>query len=193
MWFLLLVSTALAELPPGFEPLGEEGGCSFSRSVPEADGFPVLRAECRWPRVSAEALEAVLGDWAGHQDIWSTVASSRVVEQRGADSLVLHVHQAPAMVDRQILLRMWVEDLPEGRAFRWTRASPQPQPREGRVCVTTDDGSYLVRADREGSHLVATVHYDPGGRIPASLVRWFQVLGLPGMLEELREAALPSD
>jgi hypothetical protein len=121
------------------------------------------------------------------------VASSRVIEVRETDSLVLHVHQAPAMVDREILLRMWVEEVPGGRAYRWTRHSPQPEPREGRVNVVTDDGNYTVLADAGGTHLIASVHYNPGGHIPAPLVRWFQVLGMPAMLEELMVAATASE
>jgi hypothetical protein len=191
MRFLLFFPALMASEPPGFEPVGEQGGCAFSATAPGEDGFPLLRAECRWPEIPAEALEALLGDWGGHQEIWSTVVSSRVVSEQGDGTLVVHVHQAPAMADREVLLRMWVEEVPGGRAYRWSRAEPQPAPSEGRVTVERDDGCYTVLAEGEGSHLIATLRYDPGGFIPAALVRWFQVLGMPGMLEELRGVARP--
>jgi hypothetical protein len=189
MAFLILLLGAIATAPSDFEPLMEEGGCAFSSTAPRAGGFPVLRAECRWPELPPASLDAVLGDWGGHQEIWSTVASSHVIAEQPDGTLVVHVHEAPAMVDREILLRMWVEEVEGGRSFRWTRAEPQPPPQEGRVTVERDDGSYTVLAQGEGSRLIATLHYDPGGWIPAPLVRWFQVLGMPGMLEELRVAA----
>jgi hypothetical protein len=189
MWFLFLALSANAADPPVFEPLHSEGACDFSRSTTTRDGFPVLRAECRWPELDPARLDALLGDWAGHQHIWSMVTNSQVIEQRERDTLVRHVHQAPAMVDREILLRMWVEEIPGGHRYSWTRAEPQPPPGEGRVGVVLDDGMYTVLADGAGTHLVSTLCYDPGGYIPDALVRWFQVLGMPRFLEELREAA----
>lgn len=117
------------------------------------------------------------------------VASSHIIEARADESLVVHVHTAPVMVDREVLLRMWVEDLPGGRSYRWTRVEPQPAPHEGRVGVERDDGLYTVLEEGQGVRLISTLHYDPGGSIPGALVRWFQVLGMPRFLEELRVAA----
>ncbi len=193
MLSLLLALTCLAEVPPTFEALHEEGGCAYARSAPQADGFPVLRAECRWPDVPAVAVHALLGDWGRHEAIWSMVASSVVVEDREADALVVHVHTAPLMTDREILLRMWAEDVDGGRIYRWARAYPQPAPAEGRVGVERDDGMYAITADGQGVHLISTLHYDPGGVIPTSLVAWFQVLGMPRFLDELKLAALSVD
>jgi hypothetical protein len=189
MWPLILALTCAAADPVVYEPLHEEGGCAYFRSTSTFDGFPILRAECRWPQLPPARLEALLEDWGGHQLIWSMVASSHVIEQREHDTLVVHVHEAPAMVDREILLRMWVEDVPGGHSYHWTRAEPQPPPNEGRVNVVVDDGMYTILADGDGTHLISTLRYDPGGSIPDTLVRWFQVLGMPRFLEELREAA----
>ncbi len=189
MWFLFTIATLLADPSTDFEPLHAEGGCAYARTAPQSDGFPILRAECHWPDVAPERLHAVLGDWAGHQEIWSMVASSTVVGEVEGGSLVVHVHQAPAMVDREITLRMWTEQVPGGQVYRWSRAVPQPAPLEGRVGVVRDDGMYTVVSEGDGVHLVTTLHYDPGGSIPVALVRWFQVLGLPTFLEELRAAA----
>ncbi len=189
MWFLFLAMSALGGEPPHFEPLHCEGGCSFARSSPQADGFPILRAECLWPELAPEQLHRLLGGWGGHQAIWSMVQSSRIVEEHEDGALVVHVHTAPMMVDREILLRMWSEEVDGGRVFRWTRAEPQPAPQEGRVGVERDDGVYTVLREGEGVRLISTLHYDPGGSIPDALVRWFQVLGMPRFLEELRVAA----
>lgn len=189
MFFPFLVMTSLAADPVAFEPLHTEGGCAYARSVSTSDSLPILRAECHWPEVSPASLHGLLGDWGGHQLIWSMVASSHIIEQSERDALVVHVHEAPVMVDREILLRMWVEEVPGGHVYRWTRAEPQPPPSEGRVGVEVDDGMYTILADGAGTHLVTTLRYDPGGSIPSALVGWFQVLGMPRFLEELRGAA----
>ena len=193
MWFLLILLPVMADEPPGFELLSVEGGCRFSRSAPDPAGYPILRAECVWSDVSPAQLNATLGDWGAHQDIWSMVSSSRVVERRADGARVVHVHEAPVMVDREVLLRMWVEQMPAGQSYRWTLAQPQPDPAEGRVGVELDDGAYTVVAEGDGSRLISTLHYDPGGSIPAALVRWFQVLGMPRFLEELKLAAMGVD
>ena len=189
MWYLLLALCSLADEPSVFEPLHEAGDCAFSRSAPQDDGFPILRAECVWSELVPVQLDRALGDWGGHHLIWSMVHSSHIIEQRETDALVVHVHTAPVMVDREILLRMWVEDVPGGQAYRWSRADPQPPAHEGRMGVGRDDGSYTILAEDGGVRVIATLHYDPGGSIPDSLVRWFQVLGLPRFLDELRVAA----
>ena len=38
--------------------------------------------------------------------------------------------------------------------------------------------------------MVSELTYDPGGRFPEVIVRWFQNLGVAAFVEELRVAAL---
>ncbi len=190
MWILFLTSTVIATETPTFEPIRNTEDCHYSVSAADADGYPILRAECRWPELSLEQIDAVLRPMAGHQDTWSAVASSTVLEQGDDGARVRQVHVAPLMDDRLLDLRMWVEPEPGGMSFRWTLADGQPEPPPGSLNVVRDDGCYTVLRDGDGVHVVATLQYDPGGTIPAFLVSWFQQLALPRFLEELKAAAL---
>jgi len=54
-----------------------------------------------------------------------------------------------------------------------------------------DTGFWSVAPNPSGGSLVVSeLTYDPGGRFPEVIVRWFQNLGVAAFVEELRVAAL---
>lgn len=184
-----MVAAVLAE-PMAFRPLRETEDCVYSATAPDERGYPVLKAECRWPDVTLGQVDAVLRPWDHHQEVWSMVARSELLEEDAEGAAVRHLHTAPLMADREAVLWMWVESEEQGFSYRWMLADEQPPVAEGNEPILRDDGRYTVLRDGDGVHVVATLHYDPGGSIPPFLVRWFQQLGLPRFLEELKRAAL---
>lgn len=188
----LLVSAGLA-LPVGFTTVDEDAHCRYRVAEHGEGSWPTLRAECLWESVEPTTLERLLGDWGSYADLFSTVARSTVVGRLGRGTAVHHVHTAPLMVDREATLLFWDEPVGTGRAFRWTLAPGQPAPERGRVQLAQDTGHWTVAPSPtgRGSLLISELTYDPGGRVPDSLVVWFQQLGVPVFVEELRVAATP--
>ena len=117
-----LLAAGLAAPPATFEPLREDERCRYLVHRPVHGGWPTIRAECLWPEVPPERLEAVLGEWSGYAGVFSTVETSDVVEPLGNGTAVPHVHTAPLMADREALLLFWREDDRRCTSFHWTLA-----------------------------------------------------------------------
>jgi len=149
-----------------------------------ADGTDRVRADCVWPVAPERVIEAV-SDVGSHDDWLSSVTESTV----RADGRVVQVHRASGIADRQITLDVTRETLPGG-GFRtaWTRASQQVPLVKGRVDCARDDGSWEVHpATGGGARVVYSLRYDPGGSVPAWVVRAFQKGGIADLVEEMRK------
>ena len=185
-----LLAAAGLMTPMGFEPLNQDEDCRYLVAQHREDGWPTLRAECLWEQVTPAALEALLADWSGYATHFSTIAASTVVGPQGGAVAVHHVHTAPLMADREAVLLFWTEEQGSGRAFRWTLAPSQPPVAAGRVALALDTGHWTVAPNPAGSGslVVSELTYDPGGRVPAVLVHWFQQAGVAAFVDELESA-----
>ncbi len=189
----VLLVAGLTAPPETFETFKEDEHCRYLASRPDHGGWPTLRAECLWPEIPTERLEDVLGEWSGYANVFSTVETSDVVGPLGNGTAVHHVHTAPLMVDREALLLFWREETGSQTRFHWTLAPGQPGAEPGRVQLVRDTGFWTVAPNPEGtgSLVISELTYDPGGRFPEPIVRWFQTLGVPIFVGELRAAATP--
>ena len=160
----LLIAAGLAT-PSGFELLKEDDRCRYLVASETPEGWPTLRVECLWETVEVAQLEAVLADWGGYAEHFSTIAQSRVVGPLGTGTAVHHVHTAPLMADREAVLLFWKEDRGQGRSFHWTLAHTQPQTATRRVPVAHDTGHWTILQSPRGtgSLVVSELTYDPGG------------------------------
>ena len=176
--------------PVGFEPLNQDEDCRYLVAQHREDGWPTIRAECLWEHIPPAELEALLGNWSGYSHHFSTIATSTVLGPQGATTAVHHVHTAPLMADREAILLFWSEEVGTGRAFRWTLAPHQPPVAAGRVGLVLDTGHWTVTPNPEGSGslVVSELTYDPGVRVPAALVHWFQQAGVSAFVDELETA-----
>jgi hypothetical protein len=85
---------------------------------------------------------------------------------------------------------MWAEPSPGGQRYRWTIAPEQPPVTGGRVAVAADEGYWQVTAAPGGGALVVNqLFYDPGGSLPAFLVRATQVSSMVAFVGQLRAYA----
>ena len=185
MLTLLLMATALGT-PPGYDVTRENvEGCTLMLGPREADGVVPMRAECHWPEVSLERVDEVLAPWDAHDTYFSSVSVSEVRSQEGATTEVRQIHVARGIADREVFIRGARTDL-EGGGFRYAW-SLSPDPGESDLInPDRNDGSWEVRPHPDGG--VAVVYdlaYDPGGRVPGFLVRWFQTSGLAAIVTEL--------
>ena len=101
---LILALTAVAA-PPGYSISKKSShGCELSLGAVQADGVRAMHAECHWPEVTPERFRAVVGNWAGHDEIFESVVES-TVEKAGTRSLVHQVHRNGGIADRTAHLR----------------------------------------------------------------------------------------
>ena len=187
-----LLFTVAVAAPPGYErsKSGVEG-CNLFLGPADANGTVPMLAECEWPDVTVEAFAKSFDDWEHHDEIFSTVADSKVLRVDGARSLLHQRHQSSGISDREA--KLWATRAPvDGGGFRysWTLAKDEAlTPASGNVAAAFDDGHWIVRPRAAGG--VTAEHklvYDPGGRVPGFLVRWFQTSGLAATVTEARAA-----
>jgi len=189
VWTLLL-SLALAA-PPGFEPVGEGAGCQLFRGPVHADGTQPIRAECHWPDVAPRRLEGLLTRFDRLDELIPPVVRSEIVRTEGPRALVHQVAQVRGIAPRQVLV--WMERTASDGAVRvsWVTASGERLdllPRH--VRAPRNDGAWEVAPHPDGgSRVVHEVTYDPGGSVPAWVVRWAQAGGLRDVMETVRAAA----
>ncbi|MCB9672669.1 MAG: hypothetical protein H6734_24540 [Alphaproteobacteria bacterium] len=189
---LLVVATALAA-PAGYSPTKQVNGCQLYLGPRDADGVTPMAAECHWPEVTIASFDAKLADWNLHDEIFSSVAESRVLRVEGGRSLVKQTHVSSGISDREIIIsgqRVALDD--GGFRYEW-RPSGQPiELQKGNVECPRSEGFWQVRPSPEGGVLVSyELHYDPGGSVPGFLVRWFQTSGLTEILTNARAATHP--
>jgi hypothetical protein len=186
------LDAAAVTLAPGaeLEEIDRDDHCAYFVGPRDESGFPLVRAECTWPDVSPQQLDAVLGDWTRYDDCFATIDAVEVLDDGGAVQRVRHVHAVPAAYDREVVLQMQRQPLGEGWRYSWSADPAPPPPTDGLVAVARDDGFWTVSPAPGGGAAVTTeLIYNPGGSLPAFVVRWFQTAGMSAFVEELRACA----
>ncbi len=192
MW-LLLTSLALAgtpSVPEGHKALKVKHDCQFSAAPTGADGVAPVRADCHWPELTLDKLDALLADWGGADKIFSSVVSSKVTAGSGAKVTFTQVHQASGIADREGTFIGTREDVAGGFEYAWTMSgATQGAVGDGRVALGRNDGSWTVTKHPEGGVMVIyRLRYDPAGSVPSWIVRSFQTGGIVTFVGELRAA-----
>lgn len=190
---MLTIHTVLAAIalaaPAGFE-VTKEGvsGCTLMLGQPDAGVVP-MRAECRWPDVTAEEFDALFSKWEDHEAYFSTISESDVLSRPAGKVEFRQVHTTRGISDREVVL-LGERTALDGGGFRyaWTLSPHQLTVSGGRVAPERDDGFWEVRPNPEGGvDVVHQLTYDPGGRVPGFVVRWFQTSGLATVVTDLHE------
>lgn len=186
----LLIGAALAAPPDYRVTKTTDDGCELSLGPAEADGVVPMRAECTWDDVDLGTFERKLGDWAGHDEIFSVVVDSTIKRTDGDRTLAYQKHRSKGIGDREILLWMTHTTVDGFERYGWTKAGDEPlEVASGNVAAARSDGYWQAKAAPGGG--IVVVHwlaYDPGGSVPGFLVRWFQTSGLETNLTEMHTA-----
>ena len=190
MMTLLLTATALAA-PPDHSPVKETNGCTLYSGPMDSDGNTPMFADCHWPEVDPVALQTMLRIWDAYDDYIFAIASCKILKTNDSRTLVHQVQTAPAIADREVAV--WMEEIqvPDGARFTWKNDPSEPiELSKGSVRAPVNEGYWEVTQHPEGGARVAhAVHYDPGGRVPAWLVRRFSIGGLAGVMLDVRTLA----
>ncbi len=187
----LLATLALAEPPAGYVEVKRVHDCVLYKGPAEDDGVAPMRAECRWKDVDPDALIALLTDYEAYDDLIFGIDAARVVRVEGGRALVHQVQSTRGIATREVLL--WMDTRRDGDAavVSWVQASDEPlEVAPGHVRAPRNEGAWEVRPDPEGgARVVHRIAYDPGGDVPAWLVRWFQVGGMAQVMGDVRARA----
>lgn len=171
--------------------LAHASGCVLTTGEPVAPGIPAVHAECHWADVEPGAVDAVLSEIGQHDVLFWMIASERVLEADGPRTLVHQRLEVSPLRPREA--SVWVSRTVRGDAsvIAWELADEGPRPSPGAVRPEVNTGSWTV-APHPGGGTAVTVDlaYDPGGWVPAVLVRWCQGAGAQRALADLRAAAL---
>jgi hypothetical protein len=186
---LVALSAALAA-PPGFHVTREDVvGCDLMLGPAGSDGIVPMRAECHWPDVTVDQFVRAYGDWARHDEIFSSVSESTIVSTSGNTTVTRQVFVASGIKDREELTEGTKSDIPGGVKFAWRKKPGDQGITSGNVEMARNEGFWEVTAHPEGG--VLAVHQatiDPGGSVPGFLVRWFQTSGLTAVVTEMKAA-----
>lgn len=184
---LVLVSAALAA-PAGYTESGRSGDCTLFTGPKTAAGTTPLLAECRWPDVTLEKLDAHFSNQENHDEVFSAIAESVIQRTDGGTAYVHQVHVAKGISERECVLRMTKTPEGGGIKFAWTLDPSFQTPADGRVLVEKDDGYWWFVPDPAGGVKVTyALDYGPGGSVPYLLVRWFQGSGFEAAITELHD------
>lgn len=183
---LLLALTAAQAVPPDYKVTKSDiVGCQLMLGPREADGVVPMRAECVWPDITLEKWDGVFQDWASHDEIFTTVQTSEILEVQGEVSYVSQLNVTKGISDRVLILEMKREPIEGGFRYAWTKSSREPEVPKGAVITGRSDGSWEVTTNPSGGiNAVHQLSYDPGGSVPGFMVRWFQTSGLASIVEE---------
>lgn len=189
MFTVLALASALAT-PPGFE-ITREGidGCTLFLGEKQSDGVVPMRAECHWPDVTAETFDRVMRAWDDQEACSRSVQASDVLSTVDDTTYVRQVHVTSGISDRHIVLAATREALDcGGSRHAWTKADRPLEVPGGDVEAARSDGSWQAcPAEGGGVDVVYQLAYDPAGRVPGFLVRWFQTSGLAAIVTDLHE------
>jgi hypothetical protein len=187
MYTLLVLSAPTLAAPAGYDVSSTTDGCTFYTGPKSAAGTTPLLAECTWPDVTLEQLDAHFSKWESHDEVFSAIASSQVQKTEGGTAYVHQVHVAKGISERECVLKM-TKSTAGGLKFAWTLDPSFTTPAEGRVLVEKDDGYWqFTAAPSGGVQVTYALDYGPGGSVPYLLVRWFQGSGFTAAITELHD------
>jgi len=188
-----VIGLLLAQAAPGAEQwvaAGEAHGCVIESRVSTETEKSAMRGTCVWPEVAPEKLVAVLGRFDRYAEFISPITEARVERtDESGRALVYQRHHFFGIADREMLL--WMSTVPRdgGTCYEWTTASDQPLTLDdGTVRVVRNEGLWSVSAlPGGGSRVIHEISLDPGGSIPAWVVRLARGRGFARILGEVRE------
>lgn len=189
MWTFLF--TAGFAAPPDYTPVKTLHGCDLARGPTEADGVSPMLAECHWPDVAPDDLVRLIRDYEGYDELIFAIERSEVWRVEEDSTLILQRQTARGIAPREVLIRMSTQVDDSTTRVAWTTG-------EDSTFIVSDDavrsprneGSWTVTAHPEGGARVEhRVAYDPGGLVPAWVVRWASVGGLLQVMGEVRARA----
>jgi hypothetical protein len=170
----LVVGARGVHADDGWRVMHERNGITLERRSVEGSRYYEYRVRAHTTVAPAVAVERI---WSGIGDERSPTVKHRTVVRRAADELVVYDQIHAAVVsDRDVIIR--IRKVTEGSAFELQFESTSelgPPPAAGYVRLPMVRGSWRIEPAAEGgSNIAYRCYSEPGGAIPAFLVRGAQ-------------------
>jgi hypothetical protein len=170
----LVVSGSRVRADDGWRVMHERNGITLERRSVEGSRYYEYRVRAHTTVAPAVAVERI---WTGIGDERSPTVKHRTVVRRAADELVVYDQIHAAVVsDRDVTIR--IRKVTDGSAFELQFESTSelgPPPAAGYVRLPMVRGNWRIEPAVEGgSNIAYRCYSEPGGAIPAFLVRGAQ-------------------
>ena len=172
--FASVAAGATVRADDGWRVVHEKNGITLERRSVEGSRYYEYRVHAHTTVAPAIAVERI---WSGIGDERSPTVKHRTVVRRAPDELVVYDQIHAAVVsDRDVTIR--IRKVTDGDAYELQFASTSelgPPPAAGYVRLPMVRGSWRIEPAAEGgSNIAYRCYSEPGGAIPAFLVRGAQ-------------------
>ena len=170
---LVLLLAAPLRADEGWASLETRDGVTYERRAMPGSHFYAYRATLA---VSARPSETARVVWTAITDSVPPTVKKRTVLQRSDDELVVYeqIH-TPVVSDRDVTLRFRRVVRPDAIEIEFQTANELgPPPASGLVRLPTVRGRWTLTPVANGTHVVYDCFSEPGGSVPAFLVRGAQ-------------------
>ena len=163
------------------------------------------------PRMEPEGVERIVGFMLGHPNGFASLADAseaiavyrpnrpRPTDHSGLERIlrqtsdggefVYQSYRKTPFFQREVVLAISSEPIPDGRRFSWRKASDQSALTGTRIEIDRTENLWEVTGSAEHCHVVLELSFAPGGNVPAFLIDWLQGAGVKDQLGELRRYA----
>jgi hypothetical protein len=165
----LSLSSAAARADDGWKAAGTKNGVVYEKRTVSGSKFLEFRATMQVAVAPAEAL----------QKIWSLITNEpppsnhrRVIRRTDDEIVVYDQIDTPVVSDRDVTLRIYKMTRPEALEVRFESneaLGPPPDPKRVRLAMVR--GAWTIETVPGGSRLTYLCYSEPGGSIPAFMVR----------------------
>ena len=185
---MILLLTALASSAPvGWEKGKSAHDCTVYVGPEGAAGIAPLSVECVWPEADFVELDDILGRPGDHDDVFTLIVSSTVVSEADGVLYVKQVHNSPPLDKRELVQQMGRTEEGGAVIHWWKKAATQPAVASGHVNPDKNAGRWILKENPAGGvFLTYELDYEPGGSVPAFVIRAFQGGGVLDFLGDLR-------
>jgi hypothetical protein len=173
---LLLLAPLLAQAEEPWKTFSVKEGITLARREVSGSDYYEYRAQVDTPASPKAVLEGI---WTGLTEDLPKHIKKRLFIKRGDNEFIFYDQiRTPVVSDRDVVLHMRKYLSPDGGAAEVFFESvvdvgPPPDPKLVRLPVV-HGGWHITRSPSGGSHVVYVCYSEPGGTVPALLVRGTQ-------------------
>lgn len=156
----------------GWRAAGSKNGVVYEKRAVSGSKFLEFRAVMQVPVAPAEALSKI---WSLIVDEPPSSNRRRVLKHSDDEVVVYDQIDTPVVSDRDVTLRIYKVTRPEALEIRFESndaLGPPPDPKRVRLPVVR--GAWTIEPAPGGSRLTYVCYSEPGGSIPAFMVKGAQ-------------------
>jgi hypothetical protein len=166
---IVFASLAVAHAEDAWQPFKNADGVQYDKRPKTGTKFFEYRATFTVPKSPAELIDAI---WTRLEALRGKQVAEREVVRRSDEELVLHDYiKTPVVSDRELTLMF--EKKPGSIRYH-QRNDLGPPPKAGRVLLPVVQGGWRIEADGTQSRVTYDCYSEPGGSVPAWMVRGAQ-------------------